>query len=136
MTAVENVELARRAYDAINRGDLEGFVSLIDPDVEFGSLIAEAEGKTYRGHDGVRQWWGDVAQALGGLDFQVHEIRAVGEDGVLAKLVVKGEAGGVPVEQTMWQAARVGERGPFWWQGVRTEEEGLAEIERRRPGER
>jgi ketosteroid isomerase-like protein len=136
VTAEENVELARRAYDAINRDDLEGFVSLIDPDVEFGSLIAEAEGKTYRGHDGVRQWWRDVVDALGGMNFRAQEIRPVGEDGVLAKIVVKVEVGGVPVEQTMWQAARAGERGPFWWQGVRTEEEGIAEIERHRRGDR
>jgi hypothetical protein len=55
---------------------------LIEPDVEFSSLIAEAEGTTYRGHDGVREftaargragkiaWWGVFRtedEALDGL---------------------------------------------------------------------
>ena len=128
--------MARRVYAAINAGDLEAFVSQVDPDVEFRSLIAEAEGKTYRGHDGVREWWHEVAEALGGIDFRVQEIRPVGADGILTRILVKVEVGGVPVEQLMWQAARVGERGPFWWWTFRTEDEAVAEIERRQRAER
>jgi ketosteroid isomerase-like protein len=131
MSAEENVEMARRLYDAINRGDLDAFIAGIDPDVEFRSLVAEAEGKLYRGHDGIREWWRDVAEALGGLTFEAQEIRAVGEDGILAQIRVKGEASGLPIEQTMWQVARAADGKPFWWQAFRTEDEALAEIERR-----
>ncbi len=48
----ENVEIARRAYDAFSRGDWPAFVGLMAPDVEFESLILEAEGGTYRGMRG------------------------------------------------------------------------------------
>jgi ketosteroid isomerase-like protein len=51
----ENVEILKEAFAAISQGDLEGFLSLTDPEVEFHSLIAESEGQTYRGHDGVRE---------------------------------------------------------------------------------
>jgi len=36
----ENVELALRAYDAINRRDWDAFVALMDDDVEIVTRIA------------------------------------------------------------------------------------------------
>lgn len=52
------------AYDAINRDDVEAFVALCRPDVEFNSLIAEVESPRYVGHDGIRRWWDDVVGPL------------------------------------------------------------------------
>jgi hypothetical protein len=44
--------------DAFNRRDLDAFLSLCDPDVEFISYLARVEGgEPYRGYDGVRSWW-------------------------------------------------------------------------------
>ena len=64
------------AYAAINRGDLEAFLSLIDPEVEFNSLIAELEGQTWRGHDAVRDWGARVKSSRGGLHYEAEEVRA------------------------------------------------------------
>jgi SnoaL-like domain len=55
----ENVEvraLAEAAYGALNAGDLDHFLALTTEDIEFTSLIAEAEGTSFRGRDGVRAW--------------------------------------------------------------------------------
>ena len=101
-----------------------------------GALIAEAEGKVYRGHEGVREWWSGVAEALGGLEFEAVEIREVGGDGVIAKMHVRGEISEVPIEQTMWQAALVRELKPYWWQAFRTEAEAYEALEARRRRER
>ena len=72
----ENVEILNNAFAAINRSDLSGLLSLTDSEVEFHSLIAEAEGQTYRGHDGVREWWEQVKGSLGGLRFEAEEFAA------------------------------------------------------------
>ena len=56
----ENVAIYRRGYAAVNRGDIDGVLLTVHPDVEFTSLIAEAEGETFRGHEGVRRWWKEV----------------------------------------------------------------------------
>ncbi len=45
----ENVEIARRAYEAFGRGDFEAFAALLHPEVEFESLILEMEAGSYRG---------------------------------------------------------------------------------------
>ena len=126
-----NRELAEQAYAAINSRDLDAFVELVHPDVEFVSLIAEAEGRLYRGHDGVREWWRSVADALGGLDFRMEAYQDLGDYGI-ARIRVTGTVAGVAVPQTMWQAfAARGDR-PIWWQTFRTEEEAIEAVEARR----
>jgi len=118
----ENVESARAAYAAINRGDLDAFLALIDPEVEFRSLIAEAEGRAYMGHDGVRDWWERVNQALGGLHFEPVEIHDLGDRGYV-ELVVTGSVEGVEVPQRMWQAFVMRDTRPVWWATFRNEAE-------------
>ena len=55
----ENVELFYEANDAFNRRDLDALLALADPEIEWFPRIAELEGgRPYRGHDGVRHWWG------------------------------------------------------------------------------
>jgi ketosteroid isomerase-like protein len=49
----ENVEVVRSAHAAFARGDLDQFLAVIHPDIEFTSLIVEAEaGGAFRGHEG------------------------------------------------------------------------------------
>jgi hypothetical protein len=127
-------EITKSAYEALNERDLDGFLELSDPEIEITSLIAEAEGGTFRGHEGVREWWDRVVLgALGGIRFSLDEIRELDEEMMLVKLVVSGEAAGVKVEQTMWQSIQVrdGERA-VWWQPFRTEQEAMDAIEARR----
>ena len=52
----ENVELLYRSYDALNRRDLDAYLALIDPEVEFTPRIMQMEGGSYRGHKGIREW--------------------------------------------------------------------------------
>jgi ketosteroid isomerase-like protein len=40
----ENVELLYRAYDAFNRRDLDGFLALCDPKIEFTTFNLQLEG--------------------------------------------------------------------------------------------
>ena len=126
--AIGNEDLIRKAFDALNRHDLEGFLELIEPDVEFNSLIAEADARSFHGHDGVREWWETVLESLGGLHWELEEIQLRGEEWATVKLRVIGEASGVPIEQTMWQGNhRRGERAD-WWHVGRTEEDVLAAM--------
>ena len=54
----ENVDLFYRGHDAFNRRDIDAFLALTDPDVEFTLLLLKMEGgEAYPGHDGVRSWW-------------------------------------------------------------------------------
>lgn len=58
----ENVEQLYRAHDAFNCPDLDAFLAVLDPQVEFSSRIIELEGGSpHSGHDGVRKWWKESA---------------------------------------------------------------------------
>ena len=39
-----------------------------------------------------------------------------------------GTLGGVPVEQTMWQAVKLRDRKAYWWANFRTEREALEAV--------
>jgi ketosteroid isomerase-like protein len=57
----ENVELAYRAFDALNRRELDAFLALMDDDIEVVPRVSAIEGESnYRGHDGVRRWWSSM----------------------------------------------------------------------------
>jgi ketosteroid isomerase-like protein len=120
----ENVELTKAACAAINRRDIEALLALVDPQVEFRSLIAEVEGRAYHGHSGVREWWGAVVEPLG-AHWEPEEIRAVGDEHVVHGFRVVGVIEGIEVPQRMWQVIRVRHGLVTGWDTFRTEAETL-----------
>ena len=67
-----NLELYRQSVDAFNRRDLEAFLALMDVDVEAVSRLVAIEGG-YRGHDGIRRWWGNLLEAIPDFTYHGHE---------------------------------------------------------------
>jgi ketosteroid isomerase-like protein len=122
--SVELRALARAAYGALNSGNLDAFLALVAEDVEFTSLVAEAEGTTFRGHAGVRAWWETVRGAFQDPRWELLDMRGSGDRGV-AKFRLAGTLAGVEVTQTMWQAARLRDGKLGWWAFFRTEHEAL-----------
>ena len=59
----ENVELTRRAFDALDRRDLDEFVAFHDPSCEIKPLLAAVAGD-YHGCAGVREWLDDLFGAF------------------------------------------------------------------------
>ena len=52
------VEIARRGWDALNRGDLDAVLSFIDPEVEWRPALGPGgmEGNVYRGKAAYERW--------------------------------------------------------------------------------
>ena len=123
----ENVELsslAEAAFGALNAGDLDGFMALAAEDVEFTSMVAEVEGMTFRGHDGIRAWWETVVEAFGDVRWEILEVRGPGDRGI-AHVRMDGTLGGIPLNLTMWLAARIRAGRVVWWSWFRTEQEAV-----------
>ena len=96
----ENVEVFRRAFDAINRRDAEGLLSELDPEVEWHSAILMAMGGTqtvYRGHEGVREWLRDLYETLSEFRAEYSEVRDL-DDRVVALGRVRGRGRGSEAE--------------------------------------
>ena len=126
----ENVELraiAEAAYGALNVGDRDALLALVAEDVEFTSMVAEAEATTFRGHAGVREWWETVRGAFEDVRWTLLGFSTHGDGGV-AKIQMAATLGGLRLEQTMWQAAAVQGGQLKWWAFFRSEREALAAI--------
>jgi ketosteroid isomerase-like protein len=100
----ENVELVYQGNEAFNRRDLDAFLSLCDPDLEFFSRFMELEGgRPYRGHDGIRDWWEKVHGVWSDLSLEIEEVRDLGEVTVTqAHLRGHGMESDAHWEQTQW----------------------------------
>jgi ketosteroid isomerase-like protein len=122
----ESIETMEAGYAAITSGDLDAFLALAHPDIEFRSLIAEAEGRTFRGHDGVRAWWTSVIQSLE-ITPRPEKIESFRERGI-TRLRLAGTIEGVEVPQDMWMGWRVRDGLLIWWETFRTEEEALEAV--------
>ena len=87
-----NVEVFKRAFDAVNRRDAESLLSELDPEVEWHGAILMAMGgnrTVYRGHEGVREWLRDLYETLSEFHADYPDIRDLG-DRTVALGVVRG----------------------------------------------
>ena len=78
----ENVDAIRAAVEAMNRRDIEGVITLMDPEVRFEHRLAALEGK-FVGLDGVRGWFADLVEHFDAWQIHCPDIRDLG-DRVLA----------------------------------------------------
>ena len=76
-----DIEVVKATFAAFADRDLETVLSLAHPDVEFWTVTGEQTGRTepYRGHDGLRQYFRDVAAQWEELRLTPREFRAEGE---------------------------------------------------------
>lgn len=118
---------AEVVYGALNSGDLEAFLAMMAEDVEFTSMVAEAEGTTFRGHDGVRAWWETVRGAFEDVHWELLDVCGSDDRGVV-HFKMTGTLGSVPVEQTMWQATTLRDGLVTWWAFFRSEHEALEAV--------
>src|SRR2546423_1202424 len=95
----ENVEIVRQGYEAVGRGDFEGWVTGLDPDVELDERYIAPDAAVYRGHDGVRRWWQQSSEAIESPSFEVLRWFARG-DGVATEVIVRARGVGSRAEIT------------------------------------
>jgi ketosteroid isomerase-like protein len=125
----QNVDVGRGLIDAVNRRDLDAFLELVRPDVEWD----DSEGwpgirGIYRGPDGVRDWWERFLEVWESVEVHVEEAAAAPDDRVLLQVsgAFRGGASGVQTEVRAWEVlwivdGQVARRQLTW-----SREEGLA----------
>ena len=131
----ENVELALRALDAFKRRDVDAFVALLSPDVVWEEN-PELPGlrEIYRGRAEAREWMVAVLEVLENLQFEVAELRELGDDRVFGEgvLTASGKGSGAPVELRVWMVLwfaerKIARRQVFWTSDEALETAGLPE---------
>ena len=80
------VETTRQMFERFSRRDVAGLLELCHPELEFLPVTAmvAAEGKPYRGHEGITRYLADVARVWEELTVEPLEFHVCGEDTVVA----------------------------------------------------
>ena len=94
----ENVELLHQGVAAWNRRDLDGYVELADPEIEWYSGATRVEGGAYRGREGMRRFWTDAYAVYDELVTSIEGVRDLGEVVVGLGRLRGRSKGGVPVD--------------------------------------
>jgi ketosteroid isomerase-like protein len=76
-----DIEVVKAAFAAFAARDLEAVLALAAPDIEFSAVTGEHAGRTdpYRGHEGLRQYFRDVASVWEELRLTPREFRSHGD---------------------------------------------------------
>jgi ketosteroid isomerase-like protein len=122
----ENVDRYRRVVEAFARRDLDAFLELFDPDVDFAPRSAELEGSSYRGHEGIRSWWETMFRLFSEYRAEIQEVQDLG-DVTFGRLRLRGQGkeSGAPMEQTQWHVVEWRQGTVVRWRTLRSEAEAL-----------
>jgi limonene-1,2-epoxide hydrolase len=116
----ENVELIRRAYEAVARNDLDAASACIHPEIEFHTYGESPAAGVYRGKDAVRQYNEDLFEQFESVRFEVAEILDAGERVVVVSMqhaLPKGGRQEIAVRVTEVWVVRddlLAERRSYW----------------------
>ena len=91
-------EEGRREY-------LSGIRDLADPEVEFVSVLTDAEGgRAYRGHDGLIDWAKDLYGSFSAVRRDMGEIEAVSDTTAIhsQRAHAVGRGSGMALDFTVW----------------------------------
>jgi len=96
----DNVEIARRAIDAFNRRDFDGYDDLYAPDFEwFPAILGIVEGGSFRGREGSEAFLEDINKSWEEFRILADELRDFGERVLLlGRIEGRGRGSGVQVD--------------------------------------
>jgi ketosteroid isomerase-like protein len=92
----ERIELLLRAYEALNRGDIDVVARQLPSQFEFVLPPMVPEHEVYRGPDGLRRAWETWSGTLDNFRIEVEETIDAG-DQVIVMAAVAGTASGLDV---------------------------------------
>ena len=106
----DDLERARRAWQALNRGDFDAVLEYVHPDIEWRPALGPGgvEGRVYRGRDAYERWLRtellEVWEEFRGENLEFRELPG---DRILllGELVVRGKASGLEMRTPFGQIA-------------------------------
>jgi ketosteroid isomerase-like protein len=89
----ENVEMIRRAWEAVRRGDIEPGLDMMNPEVELDLTTGgRMDADIHRGPDGVRRAYEIWASSWEAMVMEAKEVIDAGEDQVIVQISARGHS--------------------------------------------
>ena len=126
-------EKYREAVTAFNTRDLEGWIALMDEQVDIESRFSRFGENHFHGHRAVRRWWDDLAEAWEFIRVEPELVRQLGPDQTLSLIDLRARGRESGLEVVDRTAHRVDWRNGRWIR-LRYEDRETAERELRGQG--
>jgi uncharacterized protein len=95
----ENVEILKEAYEALNRGEIEGALGVLEPDAEWHEHSDLPEAGVYRSRDAIRTFLLGYLESWEEFHQETEELIDSGDRvAVFLRTAVKGKGSGIEVE--------------------------------------
>jgi ketosteroid isomerase-like protein len=103
-----NPELLLSGYDAWNRGDLDGYLELLHPDVHISTAgVFPDLAREYSGRKGARRFWRQMHEPWEWFEIHVEHIEDEGNWAIASiRFCARGVDSGVEVDMTFGMAMR------------------------------
>ena len=102
--SAELVQLVEKGYEAWNSGDRGWVLEHMAEDVEWITPPEDPDPGTYRGYEGVEQYWAQWRAAVGQLQFKIEQMIDAGDSVVvIARRQGRGEHSGLQVSDQVIQ---------------------------------
>jgi len=97
------VEVVRRSFDAIGRGDVDDVLACYDREAEFMPLTGTlVESGGYHGHAGIRSYFAEAAETWERMRPHADDIRTIGNEVVvLGGCAVRGKGSAAEADSPM-----------------------------------
>ena len=121
--------MVRAAWSRFGNRDLDGFLELLDADVEAVPFGAAMEGRSYRGHSGIRAWFEEIYSSWEHFVTQPEEFETVGDQLlVYGRWRAKGRDSGVELDVAATWVVRVRNGKIVHWQTFTERSEALRSL--------
>ena len=97
--SAENVQVLRDAYDAFASGDIPAVMAAFDESIEWHAPESVPFGGTYRGHDGVGEFFGQLPRYWSDLSVRPEEFIDGGET-VVVLVRIAGTGAAAAIDDT------------------------------------
>jgi ketosteroid isomerase-like protein len=103
----ENVEILNRGIARYNQRDIDGFLDLAHPELEWHSAFVAVEGSVFRGLSATREYFAEIARTWEIFQLNPREYLSAGDIVIAAcDCYGKGRASGVEINTPIWTV---------WW---------------------
>jgi len=104
----ENVEIVRRAYELVARGDIAGMVEMVSPQLELRENVLVPDAAVYHGPEGLKKWLDASLEAFGDFRFEPERFIQRGDWVFVAvHSYGRGKTSGAPFDARYVTAFRV-----------------------------
>jgi ketosteroid isomerase-like protein len=136
MSEDPDFEVVRKTWAASSRLDFPTLLELMTEDVEAVPFGAAVQGRTYRGHDGVIEWFErEVIPSWEWFEVHPEEFQRVGDRLVVfGHWIARGRASGVDLNVAATWIVEVRDGKIARWETFTDRNEALASIESRDHG--